>query len=438
MKKNVIISIVLIVLVAFGWMMQFSGISSSNSAYAESLEQATKYQDEGLYQKSIEQYEEALAIKDSIELRDQWLDAYRLGYDDGVATAKEYGNAILAACDKYPEQIKYWERLLEFYLETTNYNSAYDALNDLERSGATSEKLTDLVNDVRYSYKPARKIFYQVYSSTSGAFTVYDGEQWGVMGADGETLYECDYLFVSPVSSDGSAIYKNEKDTRLINEDNIVDAIIAEDVTAAHAPSDYLLPVADASGKWRHLDCSTGKYLPGVYEAASSFTNGIAAVKSGSAWTLITVDGESACESTFGDVKLHPNGEYVYRKIMIAAVGGDYAIYNASGELHKDIPGVDADIYLGGYIAYQDTNGKWGYVDKNGQIVIEPQFAKARSFSNGLAAVYDGTAWGYINTNGMIVIDCQYLDAGYFSSKGVAFVSSVEDQYNRITLRFGG
>src|ERR1041385_359923 len=48
------------------------------------------------------------------------------------------------------------------------------------------------------------------------------------------------------------------------------------------------------------------------------------------------------------------------------------------------------------------VDGKWGYIDNTGQLVIQPQYALADEFSNGLAMVQSGgqTAsgkWGYIN-----------------------------------------
>ena len=33
---------------------------------------------------------------------------------------------------------------------------------------------------------------------------------------------------------------------------------------------------------------------------------------------------------------------------------------------------------------------KWGYMDQNGEIVIEPQFEEAEKFYNGLARVRNG------------------------------------------------
>jgi hypothetical protein len=57
---------------------------------------------------------------------------------------------------------------------------------------------------------------------------------------------------------------------------------------------------------------------------------------------------------------------------------------------------------------------KWGYIDKTGKFVINPQFDFARDFSEGLAAVKIGGKCGYINKTGKIVIKPQFDDARDF------------------------
>jgi hypothetical protein len=63
-----------------------------------------------------------------------------------------------------------------------------------------------------------------------------------------------------------------------------------------------------------------------------------------------------------------------------------------------------------------EQDGKWGYADKNGKVVIKPQFSRAGKFSEGLALVWTGglpltdpvatsfVKMGYINGTGHWVI----------------------------------
>lgn len=64
--------------------------------------------------------------------------------------------------------------------------------------------------------------------------------------------------------------------------------------------------------------------------------------------------------------------------------------------------------------------GKYGYIDKSGQMVISPQFGSAGDFSEGLALVdveVDTGSWrvGYIDTEGKVVIQTDFVQAHDFS-----------------------
>jgi hypothetical protein len=61
------------------------------------------------------------------------------------------------------------------------------------------------------------------------------------------------------------------------------------------------------------------------------------------------------------------------------------------------------------------VNGKEGFIDANGKIVIEPAFEEAYPFTEGLAAVQKQGAWGFIDTTGRVVIEPQFVTVGFFS-----------------------
>ena len=66
------------------------------------------------------------------------------------------------------------------------------------------------------------------------------------------------------------------------------------------------------------------------------------------------------------------------------------------------------------------TGGRWGYVSVNGQIVIEPSYEQAYSFSDGMAAVNINGKWGFINVDGVIVVPCEYdkVESSFKEGKG--------------------
>ena len=51
---------------------------------------------------------------------------------------------------------------------------------------------------------------------------------------------------------------------------------------------------------------------------------------------------------------------------------------------------------------------KYGFIDKNGKVVIEPQFDNVEDFIEGFWKVEKDGKWGFIDKNGKVVIEPQY------------------------------
>ena len=71
------------------------------------------------------------------------------------------------------------------------------------------------------------------------------------------------------------------------------------------------------------------------------------------------------------------------------------------------------------------SQGKCGFIDKSGSLVISPQFDSAWSFdSSGLAPVAVGNVWGFIDQSGKFVVNPRFEDASGFENSNIAPVKS--------------
>lgn len=100
-------------------------------------------------------------------------------------------------------------------------------------------------------------------------------------------------------------------------------------------------------------------------------------------------------------------------------------IMSCGNQKQKD-KSMTKDINEADLIPKRFSPGEWGYVDKNtGQFIIKPNFLAAGEFSEGLAQVRIGDfrsgKWGYIDKKGNVVIPPQFVVAGSFS-EGLAMV----------------
>ena len=80
------------------------------------------------------------------------------------------------------------------------------------------------------------------------------------------------------------------------------------------------------------------------------------------------------------------------------------------------------DIYcLSDGLAKVKRDGKYGFIDKTGKVVIPLNYDWAWSFSEGLASVSQNGKYGFIDNTGKVVIPLKYDKADSFNN-GVAGV----------------
>ncbi len=76
----------------------------------------------------------------------------------------------------------------------------------------------------------------------------------------------------------------------------------------------------------------------------------------------------------------------------------------------------------------ETKNGKWGFINKKGEMVIQPEFDWALIFREGLALIQINKKWGFINSAGKIVIEPQFDHADSFS-EDLAHVQIFREKY---------
>lgn len=72
---------------------------------------------------------------------------------------------------------------------------------------------------------------------------------------------------------------------------------------------------------------------------------------------------------------------------------------------------------------------RYGFIDKTGQMVIDPTFNGVGAFNENLAPAKIDKKWGYIKQNGEFAIEPKFKDASSFSN-GRAFV--IEKKFQMI------
>ena len=91
---------------------------------------------------------------------------------------------------------------------------------------------------------------------------------------------------------------------------------------------------------------------------------------------------------------------------------------------------VDNSVVLDNDLFAVNQNGKWGFVDKNKEVRIEPEYDFVTEFNEyGFAGVQKDGKWGCVSINGEVVVEPQYE----FEFNNPFFVG----KYYRYELEYG-
>lgn len=172
------------------------------------------------------------------------------------------------------------------------------------------------------------------------------------------------------------------------------------------------------NGKWGYIDRSGKGVIPCMYEDARRFSEGLAAVKKNGCYGYIDKYGNTKIPFQFmNPYPFHEGLAYVY-------LNGEYVVIDKGGKVIFNLPKTNEGFlpFSEGWAIVKPDMYTCYYIDKQGKRVTK-DFFEARPFSEGLAAVCDESMgrWGFIDKSGEIVIPCQYTTARPFR-EGLAAV----------------
>lgn len=148
------------------------------------------------------------------------------------------------------------------------------------------------------------------------------------------------------------------------------------------------LALVEKGGRCGFIDTEGKLIIELKYDSGVSFHNGLAAVGNGNHFYFINAKNE-IISGPFVDL-----GEEVYSHMA------------AYMEYSEDCTAFFKEDQRLPAIPYGGGNGGWGFLDRQGNVVIKPEYKFVYPFCEGLAAVetHDGK-WIYINKSGGIVME---------------------------------
>ena len=226
----------------------------------------------------------------------------------------------------------------------------------------------------------------------NGYLAVKKDGNWGVVNKKGKTIIPFEYEKIKICDLDNLFLVKEDGKYGFINNDIIY--VINNDYEDADVFSENGLAPVEKKDKWGYID-KNGKYVvKPKYDLAFGFYNDTAVVSRDDKNYLIDEEGSLVFEKG-------------YDRISNINLNKDYYVIS--------------DYKEGGY--------KDGIIDKNGKVIIVPQFDYIYLNENDTANVEKNKKTGVIDLDGEYILKPEF-DSIYYSSSNKIFTAKKGDIYN--------
>lgn len=395
----------------------FTQRADTNTKYDECLQAARSLTKEEIYVDAEKKYLEAQSIKDSKELKLEIAEFYLNAKQDKKAIG--CGESIV---ESFPHETDGYEFLMKTYLEKKDYVSCWLIYDRSQKRKVQSDYLNETIEGIENEF-----FFNCDYEDVGvygdGLCSVKVGDYWGFVNETGDQVIDAKFKAVSAFSgNDLAAVTDIKGDSYFIdsagNKKKSVSNI--EKVEQIGFIEDDTFPVFDGK-QWAFYDLEGNKVF-GDFSKTTSAGNGIAACVNDEKWSLFDIDGHQISDSTYESVVCDEKDIVIRNDRIFVQQDGKYLMVDSSANVISSNTYTSANLFNDSTYAAVENDGKWGYIDKNGNTVIDYQYEDARSFSNGYAAVKQNGAWGFINKDNKFIIQPQFSEAKDFNSKGAVFV----------------
>lgn len=182
-------------------------------------------------------------------------------------------------------------------------------------------------------------------------------------------------------------------------------------------------------GKWGYINVTGEIIIKPAYRQAANFSDGMACIQVGRKYGYVNKQGKLVVKSQYDKAGPFSEG------FAVVGIGQDKTFFiDKAGKpaITPDGYGIDISGFSEGLVfAYNKNSRTPVYLDKEGKIAIRLEKSttcfviQGAPFSEGLAAVKINGKWGYIDKTGTLVITPQYKQSASFCA-GLACVSTEE------------
>lgn len=199
----------------------------------------------------------------------------------------------------------------------------------------------------------------------------------------------------------------------LDDDDEICIAAVVDNIGNGHGPDDFPQEWTKATELWKPDYCAFYRFVANNIDKAMTKEEADELAKK--YWNG---DGHDYGKYDWQD-------DFIFNGLVKVKLDGKYGFINKDGEEIIPCKYEDADAFSDGLAKVKSAEG-WGFVNENGEEIIPCKYEDADAFSGGLARVKSAEGWGFVNEDGEEITPCKYKEAVPDFSEGLARVKTKE------------
>lgn len=413
---KILVPIVLVLLFGVSIYMIYDSNKQIDTEYNGYLEQARNYAKQDIQVDAVENYQKALELRSSFDL---YMEVGTFFKDSRQTDeAIKWGEQMIKA---YPEAAGAYEYLLTLYAESESYTSCFELEDTIQKRNLATEQTKKIIKEIEYTW--FYKSEYDAVSVfTNGYCPVMKKENWGYVNEEGALSVPLRFSEAGPFYEEKAPVVDLENSAYFIDTEGNKKMVVLDVPNVKKLGKLYNDVFSLYNGDSWGLYNTGSKLVAGGFTAMSNMGGGVAAGEKEGTWQLIKPDGSRVTDAVYQDVKQNEAGIACVNDRLFVMEKDLYYMIDSTGKKITGTGFEDAELFIDGTYAAVKTNGKWGFIDADGKYLLEPKYAAARSFANGLAAVKVESMWGFIDKTGKMVILNEFQDVKDFSENGCVFV----------------
>lgn len=441
-KKKIIIILVLVLFIIVGWLLAFKSVThmSEMKKQNELIESADRYMKKELYIRAIPLYEEAAGLKTTdkmaSEIEKRLLTAY-FSHGD----MEKYAKIVEKKVDENTATEDEYLNVFDYYMNSFKTKEAFSVIKKgIDKTN--SNELIKKYEQYRYLYDlHSTKYIYIEPTVNNTIMPVYDGEKWGYISSGGGTVISPRFDSVTPFSEDGiAAVSENGRFFTINKDDDMYGLDDNPETTRIQEVCNIFgnCIIAKKDNKYSIFDYDF-RILSEQYkfDEITRGSHGVIVGKNGEEWLIVNLSNGNVVLRGIEDVAVNSYGSVFRDEKAMVKIGGKWHLIDIFGKdvIQQTFENAKAP-ESNGLIAVADSNDMWGFINNNGELVIDYQYYDAYSFSDEVAAVQIyNDSWIYISKYNVPISDEEFKEAKPFHN-GVSQVVDYSDNSDLLTFKY--